>query len=93
MIGGPDANGPSVNWRCDRTEVRDAVVGYRISRWDAATKTYQPLHSGLLPKPTRTYADITAARGATHFWTLEAVRADGTVAGTYEWSCVFQDGV
>ncbi|SED47475.1 hypothetical protein SAMN05428944_7799 [Streptomyces sp. 1222.5] len=38
VIGGPDANGPSVNWRCDRTEVCDAVVGYRISRWDAASR-------------------------------------------------------
>ncbi|WP_225827219.1 fibronectin type III domain-containing protein [Streptomyces naphthomycinicus] len=93
VIGGPDETGPSVNWRCDDTALCDSVAGYRISRWNGDAKTYQPLHAGLLPASTRTYTDTTAARGTTHFYTLEAVRADGGVAGTYEWSCVFQDRV
>ncbi|MEU1411533.1 PA14 domain-containing protein [Streptomyces sp. NPDC005731] len=93
VIGGPDLDGPSVSWRCDRTAVCDTVAGYRVSRWNAATKAYEPLHAGLLPAETRGYTDTTAARGATYFYTLEAVRADGSVAGTYVWSCVFQDRV
>lgn len=93
VIGGPDEDGPSIGWRCDRTAECDTVVGYRVSRWNATTKTYEPLHAGLLPAETRAYTDTTAARGTTHFYTLEAVRADGSVAGTHVWSCVFQDRV
>ncbi|MFF4656317.1 fibronectin type III domain-containing protein [Streptomyces sp. NPDC001381] len=93
VIGGPDENGPSVNWRCDKTAECDTVAGYRISRWNAATNAYEPLHEELLPAETRAYTDTTAARGTTHFYTLEAVRADGGVAGTHVWSCVFQDRV
>ncbi|MFD9435672.1 hypothetical protein [Streptomyces sp. NPDC060002] len=37
--------------------------------------------------------DTTAARGRTHLYTLEAVRADGGVAGTHVWNCVFQNRV
>ncbi|HWU12177.1 MAG TPA: PA14 domain-containing protein [Streptomyces sp.] len=93
VIGGPTETGPSVSWRCDRTAECDSVEGYRISRWNAATKAYEPLHAGLLPVDTRAYTDTTAARGATHFYTLQAVRADGRVMGTHVWSCVFQDRV
>ncbi|MGW9031426.1 PA14 domain-containing protein [Streptomyces sp. NPDC055722] len=93
LIGGPDQDGPSINWRCDKTAVCDTVAGYRVRRWNAATKAYEPLHAGLLPAETRAYTDTTAARGTTHFYTLEAVRADGSVAGTHVWSCVFQDRV
>ncbi|MFE7754170.1 PA14 domain-containing protein [Streptomyces sp. NPDC057429] len=93
VIGGPDEDGPSISWRCDRTDECDTVEGYRVSRWNAATEAYEPLHAGLLPSETRAYTDTTAARGTTHFYTLEAVRADGSVAGTYVWSCVFQDRV
>ncbi|MDR6978480.1 fibronectin type 3 domain-containing protein [Streptomyces sp. 3330] len=93
VIGGPDEDGPSISWRCDRTEECDTVAGYRVSRWNAATKAYEPLHADLLPTDARAYTDTTAARGTTHFYTLEAVRADGSVAGTYVWSCVFQDRV
>ncbi|MER6624263.1 hypothetical protein [Streptomyces sp. NPDC000931] len=68
-----------------------------VARWwcgtPGATKTYEPLHAGLLPAGTRAYTDTTAVRGTTHFYTLEAVRADGSVAGTHVWSCVFQDRV
>ncbi|GAB2864215.1 hypothetical protein GCM10027074_34400 [Streptomyces deserti] len=93
VIGGPDEDGPSVNWRCDKTPDCDTVAGYRISRWNASTKAYGPLHAGLLSAETRAYTDTTAARGTTHFYTLEAVRADGSVAGTHVWGCVFQDRV
>ncbi|WP_179202675.1 PA14 domain-containing protein [Streptomyces caniscabiei] len=93
VIGGPDEDGPSINWRCDRTADCDTVAGYRVGRWNAATKAYEPLHAGLLPAETRAYTDTTAARGTTHFYTLEAVRADGSVAGTHVWGCVFQDRV
>ncbi|MEU8654367.1 hypothetical protein [Streptomyces sp. NPDC048737] len=93
MIGGPAEDGPSVNWRCDKTAECDDAVGYRISRWNAATEAYEPLHTGLLPAETRAHTDTTAARGTTHFYTLEAVCADGGVAGTHAWNCVFQDRV
>ncbi|WP_454320453.1 PA14 domain-containing protein [Streptomyces phaeoluteigriseus] len=91
VIGGPDEDGPSINWRCDKATECDTLAGYRVSRWDPATTAYEPLHAGLLPAETGSYTDTTAARGTTHFYTLEAVRADGTVAGTYVWNCVFQD--
>ncbi|WP_405625133.1 PA14 domain-containing protein [Streptomyces sp. NBC_00016] len=93
VIGGPDEDGPSISWRCDKTAECDTVAGYRVSRWNAATQAYEPLHAGLLPAQTRAYTDTAAARGTTHFYTLEAVRADGGVAGTYVWNCVFQDRV
>ncbi|MFC9290246.1 PA14 domain-containing protein [Streptomyces sp. NPDC057052] len=93
VIGGPAEDGPSITWQCDRTAECDDVVGYRVSRWNAATEAYEPLHAGLLPAETRAYTDTTAARGTTHFYTLEAVRADGGVAGTHVWNCVFQDRV
>ncbi|MEV5902582.1 PA14 domain-containing protein [Streptomyces sp. NPDC052127] len=93
VIGGPDEDGPSISWRCDKAAECDTVTGYRVSRWNAATQAYEPLHAGLLPAQTRAYTDTAAARGTTHFYTLEAVRADGGVAGTYVWNCVFQDRV
>ncbi|MGX1540987.1 PA14 domain-containing protein [Streptomyces adustus] len=93
VTGGPGVTGPFINWRCDNTAECDTVAGYRVSRWNAATEAYEPLHTGLLPATTRTYRDTTAARGTSHFYTLEAVRADGSVAGTHVWSCVFQDRV
>ncbi|MFF0837656.1 MULTISPECIES: PA14 domain-containing protein [unclassified Streptomyces] len=91
VTGGPDVAGPSIYWQCDRTAECDTVAGYRISRWDTATQTYRPLHTGLLPAQTRHYTDTKAARGDTYFYALEAVRADGSVAGTFGWNCVFQD--
>ncbi|GAB7106869.1 hypothetical protein JCM4814A_51830 [Streptomyces phaeofaciens JCM 4814] len=93
VIGGPDADGPSINWRCDNTVECATVTGYRVSRWNPATHAYEPLHTGLLPAETRAYTDTTAARGTTHFYTLQAVRADGSVAGTHVWNCVFQNRV
>ncbi|MFF3941031.1 PA14 domain-containing protein [Streptomyces phaeofaciens] len=93
VIGGPDEDGPSIGWRCDNTAECATVTGYRVSRWNPATKAYEPLHTGLLSAETRAYTDTTAARGTTHFYTLQAVRADGSVAGTHVWNCVFQDRV
>ncbi|MEU9405310.1 PA14 domain-containing protein [Streptomyces sp. NPDC048281] len=93
LTGSPGVPGPSINWGCDKTPDCDSVAGYRISRWNTATKTYEPLHAELLPATTRTYTDTTAVRGATYFYTLEAVRTDGSVAGTHPWGCVFQNRV
>ncbi|MFE2540555.1 PA14 domain-containing protein [Actinacidiphila glaucinigra] len=93
VIGGPEQVGPGINWWCSNTAECESVVGYRISRWNAVTKSYEPLHSALLPADTRTYTDSTAARGATHFYTLQAVRADGSIVGTHVWSCVFVDRI
>ncbi|MFG2424107.1 PA14 domain-containing protein [Streptomyces sp. NPDC048448] len=93
IMGGPDVAGPSINWRCDRTAECDTVAGYRVSRWNAASQAYEPLHAGLLAAETRAYTDTTAARGTTHFYLLEAVRADGGVVGTHVWNCVFQNRV
>ncbi|MGW1500397.1 PA14 domain-containing protein [Streptomyces mirabilis] len=93
LIGGPGVKGPSINWECTKTAECDTVTGYRVSRWNATTKAYEPLHAGLLPADTRAYTDTTAAQGSTYFYTLEAVRADGSVAGTHVWGCVFQDRV
>ncbi|MYV54180.1 PA14 domain-containing protein, partial [Streptomyces sp. SID3212] len=90
---GPDEDGPSINWRCDKAPECDTVAGYRISRWNASTKAYEPLHAGLLGAGTRAYADGAAVRGATYFYVLEAVGAGGGVVGTHAWACVFQDRV
>ncbi|WP_460060960.1 hypothetical protein [Streptomyces sp. YKOK-I1] len=63
VIGGPEEDGPSISWRCDRTTECDGVTGYRVSRRNAVTKAYEPLHAGLLPAATRACTDTTAARG------------------------------
>ncbi|MER5789095.1 PA14 domain-containing protein [Streptomyces sp. NPDC001980] len=93
LTGGPGVNGPHISWGCDKTAECDTVAGYRIRRWNAATKAYEPLHAGLLPADTHAYTDTTAVRGTTYFYTLEAVHADGSIAGTHVWNCVFQDRV
>lgn len=91
VMGAPGR--PSINWRCDKKPECDTVAGYRVSRWNPATEAYEPLHTGLLPAPTRTYGDTTAVPGNSYFYTLEAVRADGGVVSTYVWNCVFQNRV
>ncbi|MFC9911376.1 PA14 domain-containing protein [Streptomyces sp. NPDC127197] len=83
----------AVNWQCPNTALCDTVTGYRVSRWNPATEKYEPQHTGLLPADTRSWADSTATKANTYFYTLEAVRADGSVAGTYVWLCLFQDRV
>ncbi|MFF4650173.1 fibronectin type III domain-containing protein [Streptomyces sp. NPDC001380] len=93
LVGGPESVGPYIGWGCSNEAECGTVVGYRVSRWNAAANAYEPLHAGLLPAEARSYTDTTAARGAAYFYTLEAVRADGSVAGTYVWNCVFQDRV
>lgn len=85
--------GPTANWRCENATLCPPVAGYRASRWNPATGAYEPLHEGLLPPTTRTYTDTTATRGDTYFYTLEAVRADGSVAGVHPWYTVVQDRV
>ncbi|MEE1753066.1 PA14 domain-containing protein [Streptomyces sp. SP18CS02] len=85
--------GPTANWRCENTYLCPSVTGYRANRWNPATEAYEPLPGGLLPVETRSYADSTATRGNTYFYTLEAVRADGSVAGVYPWYTVVQDRV
>ncbi|MFD0308362.1 PA14 domain-containing protein [Streptomyces sp. NPDC127119] len=93
VIGGPTEDGPSVGWNCTRATECDTVAGYRITRWNPTTKTYEPLHTDLLSPDTRRYTDTSAERGTTHFYTLQAIHPDGTVAGTHVWNCVFQDRV
>ncbi|HEY9370783.1 fibronectin type III domain-containing protein [Streptomyces sp.] len=85
--------GPSVNWKCDNTALCETVTGYLIRRWNPATRAYEPLHSGLLPAETRSYIDTTATKGDTYFYTLEALRADGTRAGVNWWYTIVQDRV
>ncbi|MEV7017167.1 PA14 domain-containing protein [Streptomyces sp. NPDC093991] len=96
-LGGPGHNRtatrPSVDWQCTDTARCATVTGYRVSRWNPATKAYEPQHDGLLPADARTWEDATATKGNTYFYTLEAVTADGAVVGTYPWYIVFQDRV
>ncbi|MFF8523198.1 PA14 domain-containing protein [Streptomyces werraensis] len=87
------ATRPSVDWQCTDTARCATVTGYRVSRWNPATKAYEPQHDGLLPADARTWEDATATKGDTYFYTLEAVTADGAVVGTYPWYIVFQDRV
>ncbi|MFI0503570.1 fibronectin type III domain-containing protein [Streptomyces albogriseolus] len=87
------ATRPSVDWQCTDTARCATVTGYRVSRWNPATKVYEPQHEGLLPADARTWEDATATKGNTYFYTLEAVTADGAVVGTYPWYTVFQDRV
>ncbi|MGW2892658.1 PA14 domain-containing protein [Streptomyces griseoruber] len=82
---------PVIGWRCDNTALCATVTGYRVSRWNPQTETYEPQHDGLLPAQTRTWTDPTANKGNSYFYTLQALRADGSVAGTYTWDFVFQD--
>lgn len=87
------ATRPSVDWQCTDTARCATVTGYRVSRWNPATKAYEPQHDGLLPADVRTWEDATATKGNTYFYTLEAVTADGTVVSTYPWYTVFQNRV
>ncbi|MFB7337744.1 PA14 domain-containing protein [Streptomyces adustus] len=87
------ASAPFVRWSCDNTALCDTVTGYRINRWNPTTETYEPRHDGLLPADTRTWTDTTATKGTSYFYTLQAVRADGSVAGTYAWDCVVQNRI
>ncbi|MFI2765813.1 PA14 domain-containing protein [Streptomyces echinatus] len=87
------ATRPSVDWQCTDTARCATVTGYRVSRWNPATNAYEPQHDGLLPADARTWADTTATKGNTYFYTLEAVTADGAVVGTYPWYTIFQDRV
>ncbi|MFG2329992.1 fibronectin type III domain-containing protein [Streptomyces sp. NPDC048604] len=99
--GGPVAHdtvtgggyGPSANWKCENTFVCPTVTGYRVSRWNQTSQAYEPLTSELLPADTRSWTDHSATRGDTYFYMLEAVRADGSVAGYYMWYTVVQDRV
>jgi fibronectin type 3 domain-containing protein len=84
---------PSANWKCDNTALCGTVTGYRINRWNPATETYESLPGGQLSAETRSYIDTTATRGDTYFSMLEALRADGSVAGVYPWHTVVQDRV
>ncbi|MFJ8586632.1 PA14 domain-containing protein [Streptomyces sp. NPDC093595] len=89
----PTAARPSVDWQCTDTTRCGTVTGYRVSRWNPVTKAYEPQHDGLLPADARTWTDLTATKGNTYFYTLEAVTADGAVAGTYPWHTIFHDRV
>ncbi|MEV7570115.1 PA14 domain-containing protein [Streptomyces tanashiensis] len=89
---------PSINWTCATTVAAcETVTGYRMSRWNEATKTYEPQHTGLLPlsaagTPTW-WTDTAALPGHTYFYVLQALRDDGGVVGTYTWDTVYEDRV
>ncbi|MEU9983068.1 PA14 domain-containing protein [Streptomyces sp. NPDC050856] len=87
------SSSPSSNWKCDNTALCGTVAGYRINRWNPATEAYEPLPGGQLSAATRSFIDTTATRGDTYFYTLEALGADGSVAGVYPWYTVVQDRV
>ncbi|MGW8768505.1 PA14 domain-containing protein [Streptomyces sp. NPDC055815] len=91
-------NQPSINWTCATAVAAcETVTGYRMSRWNEATKTYEPQHAGLLPLTAAGtpawWTDTAATPGNTYFYVLEALRADGSVAGTYAWDSVYEDRV
>lgn len=86
---------PSINWSCAVAEC-ETVAGYRMSRWNEATKAYEPRHTGLIPPtaggPTW-WTDTAAVPGNTYFYVLEALRADGGVVATHAWNTVYQNRV
>ncbi|WP_052499185.1 PA14 domain-containing protein [Streptomyces vietnamensis] len=87
---------PSIHWGCAATVTAcETVTGYRMSRWNEATKAYEPQHAGLIQVPASGtwWTDTTATPGSTYFYLLEALRADGSVAGTYAWYTVYEDRV
>jgi fibronectin type 3 domain-containing protein len=84
---------PTVTWQCTEAALCDPIAGYRVSRWNPATKAYEPLHSDLLPATDRSWSDTTATPGNTYFYTFQALRADGGVVATYAWGAVYQNRV
>ncbi|MEV6682716.1 hypothetical protein AB0N09_38505 [Streptomyces erythrochromogenes] len=84
-VSGTDV--PSMHWWCWKAATCAEIAGYRISRWNPATSAYQPLHTGLLPNTTESYADQSAAPGSAYFYTFEALRADGSALATHSWVC------
>ncbi|MFI0987641.1 hypothetical protein [Streptomyces exfoliatus] len=86
---------PSIYWSCTAAECA-TVVGYRMSRWNEATKTYEPRHAGLIPPAagdSTWWTDTAATPGNTYFYVLQAVRADGGVVATHTWNTVYQNRV
>ncbi|GHF94814.1 fibronectin type III domain-containing protein [Streptomyces filamentosus] len=79
---------PSLSWSCFTAAACAEITGYRMSRWNAATSTYEPLHAGLLPTTGTRHTDTTALPGGTYFYTFQALRADGTVVATRVLSAV-----
>ncbi|MER8046817.1 PA14 domain-containing protein [Streptomyces sp. NPDC094032] len=89
--------GTFIEWACSNTTMCPTVTGYRISRWNPETGAYEPLHADPIPARAQgivtRWVDTTATPRNTYFYTLQALRADGSVAGTYVWDYVYQDRV
>ncbi|SED02362.1 PA14 domain-containing protein [Streptomyces sp. TLI_105] len=79
---------PSLGWGCFQAESCAQITGYRLSRWNPATKAYEPLHTGLLPATNTGFVDRTTVPGQTYFYTFQALRADGTTVATHLLSTV-----
>ncbi|WP_051845705.1 fibronectin type III domain-containing protein [Streptomyces globisporus] len=73
---------PALGWTCFQAESCAQITGYRLSRWNPTTKTYEPLHTGLLPTTNTGFVDRTTVSGQAYFYTLQALRADGTTVAT-----------
>ncbi|MFB0627019.1 hypothetical protein [Streptomyces sp. AB3(2024)] len=86
VVYGPDA--PTFWWHCNVATLCDPIAGYRVSRWNPATKAYEPLHTGLLPAADRSYSDTGAQPGGAYFYVFEAVRADGSSVALYNWQSI-----
>ncbi|MFD0375703.1 PA14 domain-containing protein [Streptomyces sp. NPDC127112] len=86
VVYGADA--PTLWWQCTVAATCDPIAGYRVSRWNPATGSYEPLHSGLLPASDRSYSDTTAQPGSAYYYTFEALRADGTSVASFNWQSI-----
>ncbi|MEU6662445.1 PA14 domain-containing protein [Streptomyces sp. NPDC046821] len=82
-----DVSGPS--WRCgDATACAD-IKEYRITRWNRATSTYEPLATVPSTGSTapQSYRDTTQPLGETSFYRIVGVRSDGsTTAPAHSWT-------
>ncbi|MES5819465.1 Ig-like domain repeat protein [Streptomyces sp. RG80] len=70
------ADGVDLTWKLSSGYHGSDITGYRVHRWNPATAAYEPLTAD--PVTGTSYTDTTAATGATHFYWVTAVRADGT---------------
>ncbi|MEU1481778.1 PA14 domain-containing protein [Streptomyces sp. NPDC005760] len=67
------------DWRCEG-EVCADITAYKISRWDPATRTYEPLDTvSAVPDTSRyTYLDKTQPLGQISYYRIVGLRSDGT---------------
>ncbi|MDT0573138.1 PA14 domain-containing protein [Streptomyces sp. DSM 3412] len=65
-----------LTWELSSSYNGTDITGYRVYRWNPATAAYEPLTAD--PVTGTSYTDTTAAAGATHFYWVTALHADGT---------------